>query len=200
MRLQTSVNLNERFGMERLLNLYVRLCSALLELKFKEKMKAIFEKFLLCSKFLTLLPVLFCIAAGAAIFVMASYEICSALYKIVEFFLAPQSKGALYVDILSEIITAIDLYLVAIVLLIFVFGIYELFIDEFVDLNLQVLKIASLDELKHKLGSVIIMVLVVDFFKRILHTDFTTPLDMLLLAGAIFAVCLALYILSKFKG
>lgn len=163
-------------------------------------MKAIFEKFLLCSKFLTLLPVLFCIAAGAAIFVVASYEICSALYKIVEFFLAPQSERAFYVDILSEIITAIDLYLVAIVLLIFVFGIYELFIDEFVDLNLQVLKIASLEELKHKLGSVIIMVLVVDFFKRILHTDFTTPLDMLLLAGAIFAVCLALYILSKFKG
>ena len=200
MRLQTSVNLNERFGMERLLNLYVLLCSALLELKFKEEMKTLFEKFLLCSKFLTLLPVLFCIAAGAAIFVMASYEIGSALYKIVEFFLAPQSEGALYVDILSEIIMAIDLYLVAIVLLIFVFGIYELFIDEFVDLNLQVLKIASLDELKHKLGSVIIMVLVVDFFKRILHTDFTTPLDMLLLAGAIFAVCLALYILSKFKG
>ena len=163
-------------------------------------MKAIFEKFLLCSKFLTLLSVLFCIAAGAAIFVMASYEICSALYKIVEFFLAPQSERALYIGILSEIITAIDLYLVAIVLLIFVFGIYELFIDEFVDLNLQVLKIASLDELKHKLGSVIIMVLIVDFFKRILRTDFTTPLDMLLLAGAIFAVCLALYILSKFKG
>ena len=163
-------------------------------------MKTLFEKFLLCSKFLTLLPVLFCIAAGAAIFVMASYEIGSALYKIVEFFLAPQSERVFYVDILSEIITAIDLYLVAIVLLIFVFGIYELFIDEFVDLNLQVLKIASLDELKHKLGSVIIMVLVVDFFKRILHTDFTTPLDMLLLAGAIFAVCLALYILSKFKG
>ena len=182
--------------MERLLNLYVRLCSALLELKFKEEMKAIFEKFLLCSKFLTLLPVLFCVAASATIFVMASYEIGSALYKIVDCFLAPQSERALYIGILSEIITAIDLYLVAIVLLIFVFGI----IDEFVDLNLQVLKIASLEELKHKLGSVIIMVLVVDFFKRILHTDFTTPLDMLLLAGAIFAVCLALYILSKFKG
>lgn len=128
-------------------------------------MKAIFEKFLLCSKSLTLLPVIFCVAASATIFVMASYEIGSALYKIVEFFLRPQSERALYVDILSEIITAIDLYLVAIVLLIFVFGIYELFIDEFVDLNLQVLKIASLDELKHKLGSVIIMVLVVDFFQ-----------------------------------
>ena len=41
-RLQTSVNLNERFGMERLLNLYVRLCIALIELKFKEENKAIF--------------------------------------------------------------------------------------------------------------------------------------------------------------
>ena len=108
-------------------------------------MKAIFEKFLLCSKSLTLLPVIFCVAASATIFVMASYEIGSALYKIVDFFLAPQSERALYIGILSEIITAIDLYLVAIVLLIFVFGIYELFIDEFVDLNLQVLKIASLD-------------------------------------------------------
>ena len=58
-------------------------------------------------------------------------------------------------DLLFKIISSIDLFLIGIVLLIFGFGVYELFISEidfakgkFAD---STLKIKSLDQLKNKL-------------------------------------------------
>jgi len=59
--------------------------------------------------------------------------------------------------------------LIAVVLLIFSFGIYELFISEIDDaenseVGSKILAIHSLDELKDKLGKVVVMVLIVSFF------------------------------------
>ena len=85
---------------------------------------------------------------------------------------------------------------------IFAFGIYELFISEIDEANesevgSQILAIHSLDELKSKLGNVIVMVLIVIFFKKVIHMHFETPLDMLYLAGGIFALALSLYYMHK---
>ena len=84
-------------------------------------------------------------------------------------------------DIVSGIIIgAVDLYLIAVVMFIFSFGIYELFISDIDEAEgnngNKILAIHSLDELKDKIAKVIVMVLVVNFFQRVLHTDFTTPL------------------------
>ena len=75
-------------------------------------------------------------------------------------------------DLLFKIISSIDLFLIGIVLLIFGFGVYELFISEidfakgkFAD---STLKINSLDQLKNKIIKVIIIVLIVKFFEKIL--------------------------------
>jgi len=59
------------------------------------------------------------------------------------------------------------------------------------------LAIRSLDELKSKLGNVIVMVLIVIFFKQVIHMEFKTPLDMLYLGGGIFALALSLYYMHK---
>ena len=61
----------------------------------------------------------------------------------------------------------------------------------------KVLEVHSLDELKDKLGKVIVMVLIVNFFQRVLHANFTTPLEMAYLAASILALCLGLYFLHK---
>ena len=82
---------------------------------------------------------------------------------------------------------------------IFAFGIYELFIshiDEAVG-HSQILAISSLDQLKDKIAKVIVMVLVVNFFQRVLHTHFETPLEMLYFALSITALSVGLYFLSK---
>jgi uncharacterized membrane protein YqhA len=89
-----------------------------------------------------------------------------------------------------------------VVLLIFAFGIYELFISEIDDaehseVGKKILAIHSLDELKDKLGKVVVMVLIVSFFKKVIHMNFDTPLSMLYLAGSILALALALYYMHK---
>ncbi len=57
--------------------------------------------------------------------------------------------------------------------------------------------IHSLDQLKDKIAKVIVMVLVVNFFQRVLHTNFTTALEMLYFALAITALAVGLYFLGK---
>ena len=41
------------------------------------------------------------------------------------------------------------------------------------------------------------MVLIVSFFKKVIHMNFDTPLSMLYLAGSILALALALYFMHK---
>jgi uncharacterized membrane protein YqhA len=69
--------------------------------------------------------------------------------------------------------------LIGLVLLIFGFGIYELFISELEIARLgdefgNILEVSNLDDLKNKIIKVIIMVLIVSFFQRILSMEFFT--------------------------
>jgi uncharacterized membrane protein YqhA len=84
---------------------------------------------------------------------------------------------------------------------IFSFGLYELFISP-IDIAKKegvskVLEIHSLDELKDKLGKVIVMVLIVNFFQRVLFTSYSGAVDLMYFAGSILALALALYFLHK---
>ena len=97
---------------------------------------------------------------------------------------------------------AVDFYLIALVLLIFSFGIYELFISEIDVARLGsryggVLEIETLDDLKNKIIKVIIMVLIVSFFQRILSMVFSTATDMLAMAISICVICIGVYFLGR---
>jgi uncharacterized membrane protein YqhA len=104
-------------------------------------------------------------------------------------------------DVVAGIIGAVDLYLIAVVMFIFAFGLYELFIsdiDEAAGQNgSKLLAIHNLDQLKDKIAKVIVMVLVVNFFQRVLHTNFTTPIEMMYFALSITALAVGLYFLGK---
>ena len=85
--------------------------------------------------------------------------------------------------------------------MIFGFGIYELFISKIdiarANLDVTILEIENLDELKQKIIKVIIMVLIVTFFERILKMEFNTPLEMLYFALSIFALSFGVYLVRK---
>ena len=104
---------------------------------------------------------------------------------------------------LLELITAIDLYLIGVVLLIFGFGIYELFISKIdiarADIGVTILEIENLDELKNKIIKVIIMVLIVSFFESVLKMsmEYNEPLEMLYFALSIFFLSLGVYFIKK---
>jgi len=89
----------------------------------------------------------------------------------------------------------------AVVMFLFGFGLYELFISD-IDIaktskSARILEIHSLDELKDKLAKVIVMVLVVNFFQRVLHTQYNGALEMVYFALSILALSLGLYFLHK---
>jgi len=104
-------------------------------------------------------------------------------------------------DVVAGIIGAVDLYLIAVVMFIFAFGLYELFISDIDEAEGQngskLLAIHSLDQLKDKIAKVIVMVLVVNFFQRVLHTNFSTPVEMMYFALSIAALAVGLYFLGK---
>ena len=104
---------------------------------------------------------------------------------------------------LYKMISAVDLYFIGIVLLIFGFGIYELFISKIdiarEDLSVTILEIENLDELKNKIIKVIVMVLRVSFFERVLKMSdsYSSSMDMLWFAISIFAISFGVYYLKK---
>lgn len=157
-------------------------------------LEKIFEGILWSSRFSVLLAVVFGLISAVTLFIIGSVEIYQSIVSI-------DFSGHDYHSLLSGVIGAVDLYLIGIVLLIFSFGIYELFISK-IDLandnkEINILEITSLDGLKSKIIKVIIMVLVVSFFQRVLVMDYETPLEMLYLAGSIFAISLGIYFLHK---
>lgn len=165
-------------------------------------MRKIFERILLASNSFTLFPVVFGLLGAIALFIIASYDVGKVLLEIYKYFFVENFHVEnFHSEVVGEIVGAIDLYLMALVLYIFSFGIYELFISEITQLKQskqsKVLEVHSLDELKDKLGKVIVMVLIVNFFQRVLHASFTTPLEMAYLAASILALCLGLYFLHK---
>lgn len=104
--------------------------------------------------------------------------------------------------ILLYLISSLDDFLVGIVLLIIAFGIYELFVSPIDSMDEQEhipqwLKFHSLDELKSVLSKLIIIILIVYFFKTAIVMKFETPLSILYLAGGIVLVSVANYLSHK---
>lgn len=162
----------------------------------------IFESVLWRSRFFTLLAVTFSMLGAVILFIVASLDIWGVLVLIWEMIFHHAHPEHLHEDVVSAIIGAVDLFLIAIVMLIFSMGVYELFISkideaESSDSGSEVLKIHSLDQLKDKIAKVIVMVLVVSFFQRVLHTKYVGALEMLYFSGSILLLALALYFLHK---
>jgi len=163
--------------------------------------ETIFEGAIWRSRFIVILAVLFGLVGAIILFVVASFDIAAiANYTYHGLFAHPHPEN-FHENIVAAIIGAVDLYLIAVVMFIFSFGLYELFISEIDEANgksgSQILAIHSLDQLKDKIAKVIVMVLVVNFFQRVLHTNFNTPLEMLYFALSITALAVGLSFLSK---
>lgn len=160
-----------------------------------------FEFGLWQTRFIVLLAVIFGLLSTIILFVLASADVYSVFIMVVNHFFRNITPDLFHEIVLSKIIGSVDLYLIGVVLLIFSFGLYELFISD-VDISIGMdksgaLRIHSLDELKNKITKVVIMVLVVNFFQRVLIMKFNTALEMLFLAISICALSLGLFLLHK---
>ena len=166
-------------------------------------MERLFESSLWSSRFIIILAVIFGLIGAVLLFIVASVDIYATASYVITTYINHAHPENFHAVVVGGIIGAVDLYLIGVVMLIFSFGLYELFISEIDPAkdseggDNQLLAINSLDQLKDKISKVIVMVLVVGFFQKVGDTDFSTPLDMLYLALSITAVAVGLYFLGK---
>ena len=159
-----------------------------------------FEKGLWGVRYIVILAVILSIVASISLIVIGSWDIIQAIIFNNPLFNSSIENNN---QLLFNIISSIDLFLIGIVLLIFGFGIYELFVSEInfakAKFTESTLKIKSLDQLKNKIIKVIIIVLIVKFFEKILKLteNFSTPEDILFLALSILSICLGYFLINK---
>ncbi|SFK47553.1 YqhA family protein [Methylophaga sulfidovorans] len=163
-------------------------------------MERLFEKALWNSRFVVLIAVIASLLTALAMFYMATVDVYYLLSHLGEY-MSPDLIGDARKDFRAEtvahVVEVIDGYLLATVLFIFSLGLYELFISKIEEAeeseSSKVLAIHSLDDLKARLGRVVLMILIVNFFEHAISMDFHGPLDLLALAGGIGLIALALY-------
>jgi len=166
-------------------------------------LEKIFESGLWGTRFMVLLAVIFGLIGAVALFIVASFDIYDTAKLVINTYVNHHHPEHFHEIVVGGIIGAVDLYLIGVVMLIFSFGIYELFISD-IDVAKEdeergnkILAIHSLDQLKDKISKVIVMVLVVGFFKKVGLATYNSPLELLYLALSITAVAVGLYFLSK---
>ena len=162
-----------------------------------------FEGSLWASRFMVILAVIFGLIGAVVLFIVASFDIYDTAKFVLNTYITHAHPENFHEDVVGGIIGAVDLYLIGVVMLLFAFGLYELFISD-IDAakddegnDNQILAIHSLDQLKDKISKVIVMVLVVGFFQKVGHTQYNGALDMLYFALSITAVAVGLYFLGK---
>ncbi|MGK7931617.1 MAG: YqhA family protein [Microcystaceae cyanobacterium] len=168
-------------------------------MRILKKVEHIFEYTLWNFRLFALIPVIFGLISALDFFVIGTVEIWFGLrqnFKLTENF---TSKDIAVV--VSHVIGGIDYYLIGIILLIFSFGIYELFISE-IDLDGDqtrkgVLVITSLEELKKKLLQVIIVALIVSVFKKMITLQLNTSQDIIYVSVAILLISISSYLMHR---
>lgn len=151
---------------------------------------------------MVIMAVISSIFAALTLIVMGTYDITLVFMELFHAFSDVETYENYHKDAVVHIISAIDAYLIATVLLIFGVGIYELFISK-IDYaekdtkSSKVLLIHSLDQLKDKLAKVIVMVLIVTFFKYAVSFKYEDIVSLLYLAVGIILVSLSAYFIAK---
>ncbi|KAG6406260.1 hypothetical protein SASPL_133860 [Salvia splendens] len=183
--------------------------------RFLQSTESTIERVIFDFRFLALLAIGGSLAGSLLCFLNGCVYIFDA-YKV---YWTSCVKGIHTGKMVLRLVEAIDVYLAGTVMLIFAMGLYGLFISNVppdvppsMDRALkgsslfgmfalkerpQWMKISSLDELKTKVGHVIVMILLVKMFERSKMVTIATGLDLLSYSVCIFLSSASLYILHN---
>ena len=159
------------------------------------KLELFFESLIWNCRFFILVPVIFSLLSAVRLIVVGTMDVWAGLTITLD---RTDPEGIMTIKTVTYIIGGVDYYLIGIVLLIFAFGIYELFISE-IEIKHQddssILQSASLEELKGKLVNVIVVALIVSLFKQMLSIEIGRLSDAIYVALAILLISISQYLL-----
>ncbi len=170
-----------------------------------QKIEQIFERVLWDVRFVVLFAVIVSVILSFATFYVAAIDAYNTVFHLVHYAdpaLSAIEKVELRNSTVTHIVEVLDGFLLGTILLIFAFGLYELFISK-IDCAHEgegasnVLIINNLDDLKNRLAKVILLILIVKFFEYGINMKFTTPMDLLTFAAGIALIGLALFLSHK---
>jgi uncharacterized membrane protein YqhA len=167
----------------------------------RKNLEHVFESALWNFRFVILIAVIALLLSSLIAFYLGVMSTWTALMDI----LYPHGSSTEVANIvIVHLISSLDEFLLGIILIIIALGIYELFISK-IDIMSEEeelpypkwLTFHSMDELKAVLTKVIIIILMVYFFKSVVVMKFDQPLSILYLAVSIILIALANYISHK---
>jgi uncharacterized membrane protein YqhA len=166
----------------------------------------VFERILWSSRLLALVPVVASLVVAIALFVFASVDVLGLCATAVEGISVGgeamhQARGALVAHVVGDL----DVYLIATFMLLCSMGIYELFIGkidaaEGSHVAERLLVIRDLDDLKDRLGKLLVLILAVLFLEHGMELSVASYLDLLLLGLGIAVTAAALFVAGKHRG
>lgn len=153
------------------------------------------ERLLWSSRLLLLGGVVGSAVLAAAVVWIATVDVVRFAGDVIDY--TESSNNIERGELVAVVVKIIDTYLIAAILVVAAFGLYELFIGRIdarrtSDDGPRVLVARSLDELKDRIAKLVILILVIEFFQRAVQVDATEASDLLLLAGGVALVSLAL--------
>lgn len=164
----------------------------------KSKMENAVEKFIWNSRLMVFFAVIASIISALLLIVIASYDSFIAVKDLLYSLSDKNLYKTVKLEFLANIFSALDYYLIATVLLIFGKGLYELFISKLEVAekdrsSSKILIIKSLDDLKDKFVKLILLVLMVTFFKYAFTYRYENIESLLYLSAGIFIISMSSY-------
>lgn len=167
----------------------------------RSAVEALFENSLWNSRWAVLVAVISSVVAALLMFYIAGVDTFYTIEHLATYATVDDyaDRGEIRAEAVAQVVEIIDIFLLAIVLLIFGLGLYELYIskihhayDAEDDASEHLLSIDSLDDLKSRLGKVIMMILIVKFFELAIGMEVDTTMALLMFAGGVLMSAAAL--------
>lgn len=142
--------------------------------------------------FVAIASILTILASGLLIFA-GIWEFINGIPNILDFLFKHEGHR---VELAVHFISAIDLFMVAVVMFVMGIGLFELFVDQDQSVSYPSwLKIKDLNDLKEKLIAAAVVVIVITFLKHIVKWE--NPLETLYFGGSIAIVIMAITFFSR---
>ncbi len=163
------------------------------------------EFFLFQTRLLVIVPVLLALLMALMILILSAVDSVALFAKMLQTFdpsLSAEVRSGLDKEVLSKVVELIDDFLLGAFLIVFSFGLYELFIGK-IDIieNSEVMErlllIRTLDDLKSRLANVVVLILIVKFFQNAINIKFVSATELLFLGIGIVLIGGTLYLTGK---
>jgi uncharacterized membrane protein YqhA len=171
------------------------------------RIEHMFENLLWKSRLLVLVTIFANIVMSIGMFYLATLDTFFMVKRLAAYTTAADGSARLVVreEVVAYLIKAIDGYLIAIIVLVLGLGLYELFISkisstEAPEFSRNVLRIRSLDDLKQRLARLILLILIVEFFRAVMEVRFASPIELLYLALGITLIGATIYLGDPREG